>query len=304
MKINLGYCCVSVLHPKLRCNRASTKTHLEAMDQEKCREYLISKAKQNLKDLGFLLRENKKLDILAYRLPEQIVPQIDLGYYTLDDVQQELEEAGQVANQLGIQLSTHPSQFFVLNSLREDVVQKTLTTIGLYSEMFERMKLDKVPNLTLHVGVKNGYPTTEDALDAFCFNYERLNKPAKEYLVLENDHVSFHIEDCLRIHEKIGIPIVFDNKHYEWNVGELSYEEGLSQAVNTWGERIPKLHLSTDKEGNKHAHSEYVEYSDYHKMEQALLKTNIKECNVMLECKKKDEAVVKLKKEIQKNGGF
>lgn len=300
MKINLGYCCVSMLHPKLKCSRASTKTYLENMPQDQCKEYLLKKAKDNLKDLSLLLHANKEKDILAYRIPEQILPQIDLGYYSLDDVTKELEEVGQVANQLGIQLSTHPSQFFVLNSLREEVVSRTITTLGIFSDMLERMKLEKVPNMTLHVGVKQGYPTAEAALDVFCKNFERLSVSSQKFLVLENDHVSFTVDHCLSVHDKIGIPVVFDNKHYEWNVGSLSYEEGLAKAVKTWDKRIPKLHLSSDREGAKHAHSEYIDVNDYLKMEGALKKAKIEECNIMLECKQKDRAVVHLKEELKK----
>lgn len=301
MKINLGYCCISQLNKKLKVNRSSTKTYLESHDASLCHDYLLEKARLNLKDLQLLLYENKKNGIYAYRIPEQILPQIDLGYYTIDELSEELRVAGKMANSLNMQLSTHPSQYFVLNSKREDVVKKTIDSLNLFADTFAAMHLDKIPNMTLHLGMKNGYETVEEAMDTFCFNFERMNDNAKSMLVLENDHVSFTVEECLKVHDKIGIPIVFDNKHYEWNSGELDYDEALARAVGTWKSRIPKLHLSSDKEGNKHAHTEYIELSDYRKMEAALLKTDIKECNVMLECKEKDLAVLKLRKDINED---
>ena len=299
MQINLGYCCVSMLHKKLKCNRASTKTYLEKHDREACHDYLIEKAKQNLNDLTVLLKENYEAGILAFRLPEQLLPQVDLDYYRIDELGEELKAAGKIANQLGIQLSNHPSQYFVLNSLRESVVNQTIHSLSFIGEVLCHMELEKTPNLTLHLGMKKGYETVDEAINAFCRNYQRMGEAARKYLVLENDHVSFTVDECMKVHEQIGIPIVFDNKHYEWNPGSYSYEEALTKAVSTWGSRIPKLHLSSDKDTIKHAHSDYIDLADYLKMERVLQTTGLPECNVMLECKMKDDAVLRLMNEIE-----
>lgn len=306
MKVNLGYCCVSMLHKKLQCNRSSTKTYLEKHSKEFCHDYLIDKSIANIKDLMALLWRNHELEIMAFRIPEQILPQVDLGYYQIEEVSRQLREAGKVANQLNIQLSTHPSQYFVLNSLRVDVVERTIHSLSMIADTFACMELEKIPNLTLHLGVKNGYDTELAAINQFCANYKRLGEAARNYLVLENDHVSFTVDQCLKVHEQIGIPIVFDNKHYEWNPGCLSYDDAIRLATATWSGayiegkgRIPKLHLSSDRDQKKHAHSDYVQVDDYMKMVTSLEKTKIVECNIMLECKKKDEAVLKLRRELE-----
>lgn len=290
---------MSMLHEELKCSRASTKTYLEKMDLGKRHDYLVDKAKANLDDLVTLLKQNEKAGIMAYRIPEQIVPQIDLGYYSLEDVKEELERAGKIANEFGMQLSSHPSQYFVLNSLREDVVERTIGSLNAFADMLAFMKLEKVPNLTLHLGMKSGYETLDEAVGMFAKNFERLNENAKNFLVIENDHVSFTVEECMKLHAMIGIPVVFDNKHYEWNPGSLEFDEAVGMALETWKKRIPKLHLSSDKEGKKHAHSDYIELSDYNKMKEAVEKTSQKECYFMLECKQKDKAVLQLRKEIE-----
>lgn len=299
MEIILGYCCVSTLHPKLKCSRSSTKTYLDSHDDKTCHDYLMDKAKKNLYDMMVLLEENYKNHILAYRMPEQVLPQLDLGYYTIDELGEELKMVGKVANKLGIQLSTHPSQYYVLNSHREDVVEKSIQCLNYFADTMAYMELDKVPNMTLHIGVKNGYENSLEAVKAFARNFERLGKAAKQFLVVENDHVSFQVEDCLKVHELTGIPVVFDNKHYEWNHGGLSFEEAVKKAVHTWGKRTPKLHLSSDKENiTKHAHSEMVLLSDYKKLEDGVEKAGIDACYFMLECKQKDRAVLELEKQI------
>ena len=302
MKIHLGYCCVSMLHKELKCSRSSTKTYHDKHSREHNHGYLIDKAQKNLADLQTLLWLNKEVGIEAYRIPEQVLPQLDLGYYTIDELRSDLMETGRVANQYQLQLSTHPSQYFVLNSLREDVVERTIHSLDLIAQTLEQMELMLIPNITLHLGMKNGYESVDAAIDTFCKNYRKLGEAARSYLVLENDHVSFTVEQCLKVHEQIGIPIVFDNKHYEWNKGNLDYEEAVAKAVKTWkanSYRIPKLHLSSDRDTKKHAHSDYILYSDYERMVLALEKTECEECNIMLECKQKDAALLKLRKEME-----
>lgn len=304
MEILLGYCCVSTLHPKLKCSRSSTKTYLESHDAAMCHDFLCDKAKKNLYDMVVLLKENHKNHILAYRMPEQILPQLDLGYYKIHELRDELRMVGKVANQLDLQISTHPSQYYVLNSHRQDVVEKAIESLDYFAETMEAMELKKIPNMTLHIGVKNGYESSTEACKAFAHNFKRLGEAARRYLVVENDHVSFHIEDCLYVHELTGIPVVFDNKHYEWNVGNMSFEDGVKEAVRTWGNRIPKLHLSSDKEdSNKHAHSEFVSIQDYKKLAHAVEKSGIERCYFMLECKEKDMAVLALQRQIELSEG-
>ena len=301
MEIKFGYCCVSMLYPQLKCGRSSTKTYLDSHDKSHCHDYLFTKAKNNLLDLGTLLRENNRNAIEAYRVPEQLLPQIDLGYYQVKELTLWLEEAGGVANMFQMQLSNHPSQYFVLNSLREEVVVKTIGTIDLIAETFQRMNLACTPNIILHVGVKNGYETVDDALRGFVRNYNKLSEAARSYLVVENDPTSFTVGDCLKIHEQIGIPVVFDNMHFKWNKGELGFGEAVKQVVPTWGSRIPKFHLSSEKGGRRHSHSDYIAVEDYKELEWAVSKTNIGKCYFMLECKEKDRAIIQLRDDLMRN---
>lgn len=301
MKINLGYCCISRLHENLRCNRTTTKTYIEKYNKGDKGKYLIAKAKENINDLILLLDENEKIGINAFRVSEQLLPLVDLKYYDMNILKYELKKLGDTANKYNMQLSTHPSQYFVLNSVNPKIVDKSIYTLDLFAKMFDYMELDKTPNITLHVGVLKAYDNKTEAIDFFCKGFEKLSSSTKKYLVVENDHNSFNITDCIDIHNKIGIPVVFDNRHYHWNHSDISYDKALELAVSTWGKRIPKLHLSSENEMNRHAHSDYVTLEDYLEMYNALAKTGIKECNIMLECKQKDKAVMKLVEDIEKH---
>lgn len=139
MNILLGYCCVSTLYPKLKCSRSSTRTYLESHDAKTCHDYLLDKAKKNLYDMADLLKHNKGNGILAYRMPEQILPQLDLRYYTIEELSYELRMVGKIANELDLQLSTHPSQYYVLNSHRQDVVEKSIESLNFSMKAWMRL---------------------------------------------------------------------------------------------------------------------------------------------------------------------
>jgi UV DNA damage endonuclease len=67
------------------------------------------------------------------------------------------------------------------------------------------------------------------------------------------------------IHERIGIPIVFDYHHHKFCTGGLTEEEALRLAVSTWGDIKPVVHYSESKSLHENndkikpqAHSDYI----------------------------------------------
>lgn len=300
MKINFGYCCISTLNPKLRCNSVSTKTYLDKHSSEQCKAYLKTKADKNIYNLYNLPIENNENNINVFRIPEQLLPQIDLYYYPVSEYKEKLKEIGKLANSFDMQLSSHASEYCILNSKKQDVVQNTINRINLYSEMFEYMELKKTPNMTIHVGVKSAYNSIDDAIDVFCKSFNKLSDFAKKILVIENDQNNYTIDDCLNINSKIGIPVVFDNRHFHWNKGSLDYNQAVKKCLQTWGKRIPKLHLSSESDYKMHSHDKFINVNDYFEMEHALNNTSAKEVNIMLECKEKDIALIKLREDLKK----
>lgn len=300
MKLMLGYCCISTLNPNLKCSQGSTKTWLEKNTHEVARAKLLEKAKSNIYNLKKLLHANKANNIYAFRIPEQLLPQADLGYYDIVEFASELAEVGAIANKYGMQLSQHPSQYFVLNSTRGDVVEKTIANLNMFADVLAMMQLKRVPNLTIHVGAKSGYSTKKDACDAFCRNFDRLNANAKKFLVVENDQNSFSVNDCVYIHEQIGIPVVLDNAHFAFNPDGLTLAQAAALVVPTWGARIPKFHMSSEDEQPRHAHADYVHKSDYLEFGKAIYNTGLEVACIMLESKQKDGAIKELRSSMKR----
>ena len=106
------------------------------------------------------------------------------------------------------------------------------------------------------------------AMDRFCKNFERLSESVQTRLTIENDDKAsmYSVKDLMYIHERIGIPIVFDYHHHGFQTGGLSEQEALELAMSTWPKGItPMVHYSESKrlhEGNdklkEQAHSDYI----------------------------------------------
>jgi len=70
-------------------------------------------------------------------------------------------------------------------------------------------------------------------LDRFITNFQRLSESVQKRLTIENDDKSsmYSVKDLMYVHEKIGIPIVFDYHHHQFCTGDLSEEDALKLAV-------------------------------------------------------------------------
>ena len=295
MNINLGYCCISVTKDNLKCSQSSTKTWLDSHTYGQSRHKLLEKANSNLDNLERLLHHNATNGIYAFRLPEQLLPQFDLGYYDIAEFSDRLATIGEIANSYDMQLSQHPSQYYVLNSLNQSVVDKTIASLNTFADILDMMQLVNTPNLTIHVGARGGYADEDAAIDAFCHNFQLLNDNAKRFLVVENDQNSFDIINCLAIHDLIGIPVVLDNAHHNMNNPDgVSLAVAVKLVLPTWGKRIPKFHLSSEDSQARHSHDDYVTIADYLSLVNPLTLIGPERVVIMCEAKKKDEAVLRL----------
>lgn len=292
-----GYACISELNPTIKTGATSTLTYLNRQPEQSRGRYLIDKAKLNILNIAKLLKANALNGIGAYRMPDSFIPMADLGYYNIaEQFADSLAHVGTMANFFNISLSFHPSQFFVLNSATPHVVDSAIKNFNIFAEILDLMQLDNHPVLLTHVGARNTYSTREAAVDAFCKNFERLSPSAQKYFAVENDQSAHSIDSCLDIHNKIGIPVVIDNCHYNYKPTDgLSLADATKLALSTWGNRIPKVHLSSELVGSpRHAHADYINPTDYDAFYSAIKSAGIDKAIIMVEAKKKDKAIQQL----------
>jgi UV DNA damage endonuclease len=101
----------------------------------------------------------------------------------------------------------------------------------------------------------------------------------------------YSVKDLMYIHNAIKIPIVFDYHHHTFCTGDLSEQEALQLAINTWPKGItPVVHYSESKalheENTKlkpQAHSDYIE---------SLPDTYGNDVDIMVEAKAKELAIL------------
>ena len=260
-------------------------------------DYAAELIKKNLQDLVAIIRWNHEKGIGFYRLSSNMFPW--MSEYALEElpdfteIKGLLEKAGQLAQTFDQRLSFHPGPFNVLASAKEEVVQKTLQELNQHAAIMDLMGLSKSPfnKINIHVGTTlQGEKNT--AMEAFCRNFELLAPSTKSRLTVENDDKPnmYTIADLWEgIHQKIGIPLVFDYHHHLCHPGNQTQEEALLMACRSWPAHItPVVHYSEPKAMDDRmlfrAHADYVERK---------ILTYGKEVDIMIEAKQKECAVLR-----------
>ena len=270
--MNLGYACINMTlgsqKPRVTTNRSMIKrTFLE-----KGIEYAGELGLQNAKDLFTILQWNNRKGIKVFRVSSDMFPWAseygieNSPYYKR--IETVLRACGNFATTNGIRITSHPGPFNVLVSPREHVVENTIKDLEIHGKIFDMMGLSRTPYNKLNIHCNGVYGDKKSAMDRFCTNFERLSDSVKSRLTVENDDKAsmYSVKDLMYIHERIGIPIVFDYHHHLFNTGDLSEQEALELAISTWPKDIkPIVHYSESKalheENSKlkpQAHSDYI----------------------------------------------
>ena len=270
--MNLGYACINMTlssqKPKVTTNRSMIKKTFV----EKGIEYAGELGLQNARDLFTILQWNNRKGIKVFRLSSEMFPwasEYDIEsspYYKR--ILMILQACGKFANDNGIRITAHPGPFNVLVSPRENVVQNTITDLEIHGKIFDMLGLSHTPYNKLNIHCNGVYGDKISAMDRFCENFKLLSPSVQSRLTVENDDKEsmYSVKDLMYIHERIGIPIVFDYHHHQFCTGGLSEQEALELAISTWPKGIkPIVHYSESKalheENSKlkpQAHSDYI----------------------------------------------
>ena len=159
----------------------------------------------------------------------------------------ELAEAGRLARELDIRLSSHPGQYTVLNSEDERIRRVAVEELEVQAELMDAMELGPEAVVVLHVGGAAG--GVDAALDRFEQGFELLSPAARARLAVENDDRSFGLGAVLRLSERIGRPIVWDALHHRCHDPDVIPDrEALALALATWPSGVvPKVHYASPK---------------------------------------------------------
>jgi UV DNA damage endonuclease len=208
--------------------------------------------KTSLEHVDAILDYLVETRIDMYRLSSDLAP-----YATHPDMPQfhnmvaesdaELAALGRKARGLDIRLSFHPSQFVLLNSPDPELTRKSIWDLSSQAEMLDRMELGPEAVMVTHVG--GVYDDREASRARWLDGYAQCPEHVRRRLVLENDDLRFSAADVLWIHERCGVPLIFDYQHF-WclNPERLELRTVLERVMASWPSGVrPKIHFSSPR---------------------------------------------------------
>ena len=297
--LRFGLCCIFRNEPiKFRTTTATALSKLSGSDRlRKLSEIISANADALMDALNFCVEH----DIGSFRVNSQILPaktHPEQGY-DIDDLanaaalKEKFKTCGDFAKVNNIRITFHPDQFVVLNSPRDDVVQKSIQELEYQCQVASWINADVI---NIHGGGVYGNKIT--ALDRLRKSIKQLSVEVRSRLTLENDDKSFTPENLLPLCLETGIPFAYDVHHHRCNPDQLSIAEVTANALDTWN-REPLFHISSPREGwdgpKTYRHHDYINISDFPMEWQG------HNClTVEVEAKAKELAVLKLTKELTK----
>ena len=302
MKNRIGYCCINISindskkkKDFITVNRGMVKKTFE----KKGLEYVTELALLNIDDMFKIIKWNKENEIFVYRMSSDILPCI--GFYKLEDlpkfdlISKKLKEIGDYAKSVDMRLSFHPTHFCIPASENPVVVENAIDELDKHAQIMDLMGLDQTHYYPINIHVNTTKPTIEEAAKRFCEQFWNLSESCRKRLVVENDDGPNQYSTKMLydlIHKEIGIPITHDFHHHNYGPKDISQEEALRLAHSTWKVK-PMTHMSSpktleDTEGRATAHADYI-YEE--------IQTYGLEFDTELECKQKDIALLKYRKD-------
>ena len=300
----IGYCCISIginegkkKKEFVTVNRGMVRKTFDAKGLPYVSELVI----ENLKDTLKILEYNIKNNIYIYRMSSDVFPWN--SEYEFKDlpkfpaIHTYLKLIGKKVKDHGIRVSYHPGPFNVLASENPSVVEKTIKELNKHAELMDLMELDQTTFYPINIHINTTKPTRELAAERFCKEFENLSESCKKRLVVENDDGANQYSVKMLydwVHQVIGIPITFDQHHYNYGPQDQTMEEALRLAHSTWKTRA-LTHMSSpktleDTSGKNTAHSDYI-YEE--------IKTFGLDFDTEIEAKAKDLAVFKYRQQFK-----
>jgi UV DNA damage endonuclease len=270
----------------------------------------------SLERLDAILGYLERTGIAMYRMASSLAPYAthpDLPAFRgqVEECAERLAAIGARARALDIRLSTHPGQYVVLNSEREEVRVAAARDLELQAALLDAMGLGPEAVVVLHVGSKAGGPET--GRDRFLRAFETLGERARARLVVENDDRSYALGDALEISRRTGVPVVWDVLHHHClDPDRIPDREALALALATWPDGVvPKIHFSSPRTAVElrdgrvvlpplRAHADMVDPIAFEQFLDA--SAGARPFDAMLEAKAKDLALLRLREQLAARG--
>lgn len=256
--------------------------------------------------------------IRFYRLAGQLAPYLThpglpAFHRQLDECATELAVTGDLIRDYGLRVTLHPAHYVQLNAPDAWLVRRAEEELGVAAALLDAMGLDRDAVIVVHVGGVHGDAAAGRA--RFVTRFLALPETVRSRLALEHDDRRYSFEDALWIHRRTGIPVVLDTLHLRClNPTGRTLEDALPAALATWpADRRPKLHFSSPRTALRllrtplgerlqpplpNQHSDFLDPFAFIDLLHLARRLHVRPCDVMLEAKAKDLALLRLRQQI------
>ena len=235
-----------------------TVTTLSRLDGVRRVEKLLEVLRRNLQSLHLQLAEvarhppyRRILRVGSGVLPVYSHP-IGRSLYQEAEVRALVEaglaHAGERAHEANIRIGFHPDQYCVLNSANSVTLANSVAEIEYHTDILRMMGLSggwhpAGTHINIHGGGRGA------GTEGFIQGFRRLSDEARGLLTVENDEISFGLEDLLPLAEHL--PIVLD-LHHHWVKSQGEYIRPEDPRVvlvrQSWRGVRPVAHVSVSRE--------------------------------------------------------
>ena len=187
-------------------------------------------------------------------------------------------------------LGCHPDKSFRLASYSEE---RLILTVQKNFECIVKILEFNLANNILFYRIADFIPFASHPICYFDNNFKALPEAIKERLVIENDERMYNLDDCLAIHQRTRIPVVFDIFHNNL-FSNWEKDENVIELVQKTCKKIDgalMVDYSTQEPGKKFGrHASTIDLESFREF---LIKTEKFDFDVMLEVKDKEKSAIK-----------
>lgn len=259
-----------------------------------------------------------RIGVRFYRIATALLPSgtPDYAARQIATCSRELAATAALVQQQGVRLTLHLDLHCALGNADDGLAARSLAQIEVQAALLDQLGTRCDGVLVSHIGGATSSRSERLAsLRRFERRYQALSQQARERLVVEHDTNGFSLGAALELHQRCGVPVVFDYLHWQLaNPERLPLDLALGLALATWADGVrPEVHLSTARSeahllpgrGKEHArvlpprpgqHADFVASSDtIHLLSAA---SGLPPFDLMLEAKAGDLALLRLRHDL------
>src|SRR4030042_3395180 len=259
--MRIGYPCIN---RTIDCTASGT-FRLKSYTESRVRQTV----KNNLECLRRILQFNLEHRLFFFRISSDLVPFASHPINRFNwqtHFQEEFEEIGKFIIKHRMRISMHPDQFTLINSIKDEIFERSKKELKYHVEILDLMKLDTSAKVQIHVG--GAYADKKKSIERFITRFNELEDSIHQHLVIENDDTSYDLTDCLKINAQTQIPILFDVFHHKLNnLENLTIAEAFQLTSKTWNEKrdgVPMVDYSSQEpNGSRRQHAETINMQDF-----------------------------------------